>query len=87
MATTNNITPPPTETAEPTEAERFAKQVVSDADLALNRLANSIQTGFQLVWGTKEQPKETVIVKDNIERKVKPLNENQDGKSKERTPV
>ena len=57
MATTNNIIPPAAPQAEPTEAERIAKQIVSDSDLALNRLANSVQRGFQLIWGTKDDPK------------------------------
>ena len=57
MATTNNIIPAAAPQAEPTEAERMAKQVVSDSDLALNRLANSVQRGFELIWGTKENPK------------------------------
>ena len=57
MATTNNIIPAAAPPAEPTEAERIAKQLVSDSDLALNRLANSVQSGFQLIWGTKENPK------------------------------
>lgn len=57
MATTNNIIPPAAPQSEPTEAERIAKQIVSDSDLALNRLANSVQNGFQLVWGTKDDPK------------------------------
>lgn len=57
MATTNNIVPPPAPHAEPTEAERIAKQIVSDSDLALNRLTNSVHRGFQLIWGTKEAPK------------------------------
>ena len=57
MATTNNIIPAAAPQAEPTEAERMAKQIVSDSDLALNRLANSVQRGFELVWGTKENPK------------------------------
>jgi hypothetical protein len=57
MATTNNIIPAAPPQAEPTEAERIAKQIVSDSDLTLNRLANSVQTGFELVWGTKENPK------------------------------
>ena len=57
MATTNNIIPAAPPQAEPTEAERIAKQIVSDSDLTLNRLANSVQTGFELVWGTKENPR------------------------------
>jgi len=57
MATTNNIIPAAAPQAEPTEAERVAKQLVSDSDLALNRLANSVQRGFELIWGTKENPK------------------------------
>ncbi len=57
MATTNNIIPAAPPQAEPTEAERIAKQLISDSDLALNRLANSVQTGFELVWGTKDDPK------------------------------
>jgi hypothetical protein len=57
MATTNNIIPAAPPQAEPTEAERIAKQLVSDSDLALNRLSNSVQTGFELVWGTKDDPK------------------------------
>ena len=57
MATTNNIIPAAAPQAEPTEAERMAKQIVSDSDLALNRLANSVQRGFELIWGTKENPK------------------------------
>lgn len=57
MATTNNIIPQAPPQAEPTEAERIAKQLVSDSDLALNRLANSVQTGFELIWGTKENPR------------------------------
>ena len=57
MATTNNIIPPAAAQEEPTEAERIARQLVSDSDLTLNRLANSVQRGFELVWGTKENPK------------------------------
>jgi hypothetical protein len=57
MATTNNIIPAAPPQAEPTEAERVAKQLVSDSDLTLNRLANSVQSGFELIWGTKENPK------------------------------
>jgi hypothetical protein len=57
MATTNNIIPPAAAQEEPTQAERVAKRIVSDSDLALNRLANSVQKGFQLVWGAKDAPK------------------------------
>ncbi len=57
MATTNNIITPAAPPAEPTEAERIAKQLVSDSDLTLNRLANSVQKGFELIWGTKDDPK------------------------------
>ena len=57
MATTNNIIPPAAAQEEPTEAERIARQLVSDSDLTLNRLANSVQRGIELVWGTKENPK------------------------------
>jgi hypothetical protein len=57
MATTNSIIPETPPQPEPTEAERIANQIVSDSDLALNRLANSVQKGFQLVWGTKENPR------------------------------
>lgn len=57
MATTNNIITPAAPQAEPTEAERIAKQIVSDSDLALNRLANSVQRGFELIYGTKDDPK------------------------------
>ncbi len=57
MATTNNIITPAAPPAEPTEAERIAKQLVSDSDLTLNRLANSVQKGFELIWGTKDAPK------------------------------
>ena len=56
MATTNNIIPPAAAQEEPTEAERIARQLVSDSDLALNRLANSVQRGFELIWGTKDDP-------------------------------
>ena len=57
MATTNNIIPQAAPQAEPTESERIAKQIVSDSDLTLNRLANSVQRGFEQVWGTKDDPK------------------------------
>ena len=57
MATTNNIIPAAPAQAEPTAAEQIAKQLVSDSDLTLNRLANSVQRGFELIWGTKESPK------------------------------
>ena len=57
MATTNNIIPPAAPQSQPPEAVRIAKQIISDSDLALNRLANSVQRGFQLVWGTKDDPK------------------------------
>jgi len=57
MATTNNIIPAAAAQEEPTEAERIARQLVSDSDLTLNRLANSVQRGFELIWGTKENPK------------------------------
>ena len=57
MATTNNIITPAAPQAEPTQAERIAKQIVADSDLALNRLANSVQRGFRLLWGTKDDPK------------------------------
>jgi len=57
VATTNNIIPAAAPQAEPTEAERIARQLVSDSDLTLNRLANSVQRGFELIWGTKDDPK------------------------------
>ena len=57
MANTNNIIPAAAAQEEPTEAERIARQLVSDSDLALNRLANSVQSGFELIYGTKENPK------------------------------
>jgi len=57
MATTNNIIPAAAPQAEPTEAERIARQLVSDSDLTLNRLANSVQRGFEFIWGTKDYPK------------------------------
>ena len=57
MATTNNIIPAAAPQADPTPAERVAKQLVSDSDLTLNRLANSVQRGFELTWGTKDSPK------------------------------
>jgi len=57
VATTNNIIPAAAPQEEPTEAERIARQLVSDSDLTLNRLASSVQRGFELIWGTKEDPK------------------------------
>jgi hypothetical protein len=57
MATTNNIIPPPAPQAEISESGRIARQLVADSDLALNRLANSVQRGFEVIWGTKDDPK------------------------------
>lgn len=57
MPQINTITPPPAAVAEPTEAERLAKQLVGDSDLALQRLITAVQAGFELLWGTKGNPK------------------------------
>ena len=66
MATTNNIVPAAAPQADPTPAERVAKQLVSDSDLTLNRLANSVQRGFELIWGTKDDPKSKEEAQDIV---------------------
>lgn len=57
MATTNTILAKPAPPAELTEGQRLAKQLISDSDLALNRLAGSVQSIFESLWGTKENPR------------------------------
>ena len=57
MPTTNTIQPAPLAPAALTESERIAKQLLGDSDLALNRLASAVQTSFELLWGTKENPR------------------------------
>lgn len=66
MPTINTLTPSPEAAPEPTAAELIAQQVVSDSDLALKRLANSVQRGFELVWGTKESPREKQDIQDTV---------------------
>lgn len=43
--------------AELTEAQKLAKQLVNDSDLALQRLVSALQAGFEALWGTKDNPK------------------------------
>ena len=57
MSTTITLQDKPAAPVELTEDQRTAKQLLSDSDLALNRLAASVQSGFELLWGTKENPK------------------------------
>ena len=57
MATTNTILAKPAPPAELTEGQRIAKQLLSDSDLVLNRLAVAVQSSFELLWGTKDNPK------------------------------
>lgn len=46
-----------TPAAEETDAQRDARQVIGDADLALARFAGAIDTGFRFLWGTPESPR------------------------------
>lgn len=47
----------PATVVEPTDAERIASTLITDSDLALQRLVVAVQSGFELLWGTKENPK------------------------------
>lgn len=60
MPTTITILTPTAAPVEPTPAQQTAKQLLADSDLALNRLAVSVQRGFELLWGTKDDPRDIV---------------------------
>tara|TARA_R110002126_G_scaffold16268_1_gene65314 strand:+ start:435 stop:815 length:381 start_codon:yes stop_codon:yes gene_type:complete len=57
MPSTITIQPPPAAPVELTASQLTAKQILADSDLALNRLAATVQRSFELLWGTKESPK------------------------------
>ena len=64
MPNTITIQTPPVAPTPLTDSQRVAKQLLSDSDLALNRLAAAVQSGFELLWGTKESPKPKEEVQD-----------------------
>tara|TARA_R110000868_G_scaffold357529_1_gene619045 strand:- start:50 stop:430 length:381 start_codon:yes stop_codon:yes gene_type:complete len=55
-----------------TSAEQNAERLIIDSDLALLRLAESIRTGFELLWGTRENPKS----KEDVQAIVDALGDN-----------
>lgn len=57
MPNTITLQDKPAAPVELTQAQQTANQLLSDSDLALNRLAISVQRSFELLWGTKESPK------------------------------
>lgn len=64
---------PPAPEAPPTIAQQTAQQLIADSDLALSRLAGSVDRGFTLLWGTPQHPRPRTEALDIL--RALPVNE------------